>query len=316
MKNFAARFLSILFLATTLLASNVYPDRSVQYDDCCKPSCCYECSCNPLYCGALDLQLQVGAAPILWKDREHFNIIQCPGLSVGGTPSIFELFEIPKFSSFYKVPWTIGGQVGYALSDNIRVYLEVNYLQAKAKRDAELVSAPFNLTGTVVANSLAFNVGKYRLVDAYVGARYYFDRWCDRVSFFLGFKAGLVHRRHINFNVALLNPTPPAPVVIVPETPEVNFFGRNTVPSGGLNFGLDFCFCGCWSFVLTGEIVASCGPKSNGNIAFNQPGAGCDVLGPQPVLPGPVGLNINNLLIGHIGTELRFPITAAVRYSF
>ena len=76
-------------------------------------------------------------------------------------------------------------------------------------------------------------------------------------------------------------------------------FRSNTVVSGGANFGFDVCFCGNWSFVVTGEVVASCGPRSGGII---------------PTVA--TGLTNTNLVVGNVQTELRFPVTAAVRYSF
>ena len=329
MKDFASRFFLILFLITvsvftgTLNADHYRSDYRNEQQDCCQPSdccrsSCYECSCNPLYCGALDLQFHVGIAPMIWRNRGLINAVSCPStVGAPGGSAIFPLFQIPKFSTFYHAPWLIGGQLGYAISDNIRVYLEINYLQSRGKKDVALVSTTNISTAAATSNTFTFTLEKYRLVDAYIGARYYFDRWCDRTSFFLGFKAGLTHHKRVRFAAAFTAPQPPAPQVVVAESANVLFFHRNTVPSGGVNFGLDFCFCGNWSLVLTGEIVASCGPKNNKNIAFGQSGAGCGaVLGPQPVLPLVPFLSLNNLLIGGIGTELRFPITAAVRYSF
>ncbi len=304
MKFFATRLLAIFFLITFASAHNITANYETRNsDECCRTGC-YECSCNPLYCGAFDLQFQIGVAPLLWEGRGTFNAVQCPGVS--GNPAVFSLFDIPKFSHFYKVPWIVGGQIGYALSDNVRLYVEFDYVQARTKDNVSLVSL-----ATPVA-TITFDSQKYRLVEGYVGGRYYWDRWCDRTSFFLGIKAGFVHHHQVEFN-SLITP-PVSPAVAPVAFTDLVLFNRNTVPSGGINVGLDFCFCGCWSLVLTAELVASCGPQSNPNIAFGQPNAGCSGLAPQPSLPALP--NLNNLLIGHIGSELRFPITAAVRYSF
>ncbi len=306
MKFFTLRILATLFFISLMsgpLLANRYDDR----EECCEKTCntcCYECGCNPLYCGAWDLQGQVGVVPILWVDRGIINEVSCAQVVLAGSNSIFPLFNIPKFRTFFGIPWTVGGQIGYAASDNVRFYLEVNYLQARAKDTVLLATV-----GVTPATSILFNTKKYRLIDAYIGARYYWDRWCERVSFFLGAKAGLTHRNRVQWSPTIT--VSPSEGVVIPP---IDLFSRNTVPSGGINFGFDYCYCGCWSFVLTGEIVASCGPKSNSNIAFGQPGAGCTGLAVQGALPAVPG--INNLLIGTIGTEVRFPITAAVRYSF
>lgn len=274
-----AKYLFIALIASTAGVQAYHADYDyVNSGDCC-PSRCYECGCNPLYCGAWDLQLHGGVNPITWRHRGNFFINDCeldnPFVVLG---------EIRKFKDYYKTPWIVGGQVGHHWSDNTRIYLEFNYSQAKAK-DFVLLGAP----GTTTAVTLS----KYKLFDAYAGARYYWDRWCDRVSFFLGAKVGLTHHKALDGSFV---------------TGSNQFalgtfrtFESNTVVSGGADFGLDICFCGNWSFVIQGAVIASCGPASNSNsIVLIE-------AGEEPALV---------LLAGHIGTELRFPVTAGIRYSF
>lgn len=256
----------------------------------CGSSCgsCYECGCNPLYCGAWDLQVQGGVVPILWRNRTA--VTGFSGLTVGGvcTVEATTIFDnVPRFRQLFKVPWIVGGQVGYAWSDNTRVYVEFNYAQARGKSDIVLTGVD---TGTY-----DFGFGKYKIFDAYVGVRYYWDRWCDRVSFFLGGKVGFTH--HKNLSSALsFSATPPTTPALASQV----LYNRNNVVSGGGNVGLDFCFCGNWSFVITGEVVASCGPTGaliNTTSAFIPSG-------------------YYYISLGGVGTELRFPVTAAIRYSF
>ncbi len=285
------KFISCKYFALALLylfASSMQADRySQDYGVECRTRCNdYVCGCNPLYCGALDFQVQGGVLPILWYDRGQFSLIQCQGVAAANP--VIPLFQIPKFSKFFKLPWTVGFQIGYALSDNIRVYYEFDYSQAKSKSSTSLV------TSGTSPNTYVFTLSKYKLYDMYVGGRYYFDRWCEKLSLFLGFKAGFVHHNHVKFSVTS---TPPTPAVTFVS--DLNMFKRNTVPSGGLDIGLDLCYCGNWSFVLASGILASCGPKSNFNTVLNST----------------VTLS-NNFLIGNIGAELRFPVTLAVRYSF
>ncbi len=285
MKFIRCKYFSLLALACMFAVSA----RARAYDDNqgieCRTRCNdYVCGCNPLYCGALDFQAQAGILPISWHDRGQFSRVQCAGPTVN---PVTALFGIPKFSKFYKLPWTIGAQFGYAVSDNVRVYFEFDYSQAKAKNDVSLA------TSSAAPITLVFSNSKYKLYDLYVGGRYYFDRWCEKLSFFLGVKAGLVHHNRVRFSstVTIISPTT--------LTTDLELLKRNTVPSGGLDFGFDLCYCGNWSFVLTGGILASCGPKTNSIITFN------------PTVSG-----FNNLFIGSIGAELRFPVTVAVRYTF
>ncbi len=280
-KLLTAKHLSLILLLSLLGSkANAWQDDGGSRDSQCCESSCYECGCNPLYCGAWDLQVQGGVNPILWRNRGNWLALNCSA----STPLI-SYFETPKFSHLYRIPWIVGGQVGYAMSDNTRVYLEFNYSQANHK----------NNVGILAEDGSTFTFGdarKYKLFDAYAGARYYWDRWCDRVSFFLGGKVGLTHHKRLNydFNFASGNTTP---------FTDQNVYRSNTVISGGANVGFDICFCGNWSFVVTGEVVGSCGPRSVG-----------------PVATVATGLLITQLVVGSVGNELRFPVTAAIRYSF
>ncbi len=286
MKLFTAKYLSILLLATAVVGTAQATREYADDGGCCESSC-YECGCNPLYCGAWDLQVQGGVNPILWRNRDQILGVDC-SLAPAASPVAVIYDNVPKFRKLFRIPWIVGGQVGYAFSDNTRVYLEFNYSQAKGK-DSVLIPTDFN---SVVTGTFSFH--KYKIFDAYVGARYYWDRWCDRVSFFLGGKVGLTHHKRTNADIILAAPT----VANLPLA-DTNIFRSNTVVSGGGNVGFDVCFCGNWSFVVTGEVVASCGPRNVNNIPLTTSFA-----------------SISNVLPGAIGTELRFPVTAAVRYSF
>jgi len=290
------KFVTVKHVLVALLAlasaGAIQADRFIDDTMEDRGGCCfgrsYECSCNPLYCGAFDLQVQGGVDPILWRNRSDFFAVSCPVEVESLRFPIDDYVSMPKFSRIFKTPWTVGGQVGYAWSDNTRVYLEFDYVQASGKK---------NVTETAVTTdfgSMVFNLHKYRLYEFYAGARYYWHRWCDRVSIFLGGKIGLAHHRKIIFDFDIITD--------LPETfsfTDFTFAMSNTVVSGGGNIGLDFCICGNWSFVITAEVVASCGPHINNNIA-----------------PGDPSLFIRNLVAGGINSEVRFPVTAAVRYSF
>jgi hypothetical protein len=288
MKFLTAKYLSIVLLACAF-AGTINASRSDDnsYDSSC--GSCYECGCNPLYCGAWDLQIQGGVNPILWRNRGQILAVS-PVLAPA--PTVVVLYNnVPKFNKLFKTPWIVGGQVGYAWSDNTRVYVEFNYSQSKGKN---AVVIPTDLAATL---STTYSFGKYKIFDAYAGARYYWDRWCDRVAFFFGGKVGLTHHKRINADLILTNSAVTPATTLSPTA--VPQYGSNTVVSGGANVGFDVCFCGNWSFVVTGEVVASCGPRNVNNVVLSATFA-----------------NLTNILPGSIGTELRFPVTAAIRYSF
>ncbi len=251
--------------------------------DCCMSSC-YECGCNPLYCGAWDLQIQGGANFTTWRNRGPIYGIECgQAASTGQLTTVFATG--PSFKDLFKTPWTVGGQVGYHMSDNTRVYVEFDYSQTKGKSNV--------LTESIVTlTSINFYPNKYKFFEAYAGARYYWDRWCDRVSFFLGGKIGLTHHQKTTTSNFAVVPT----FVLAADS---NLYLSNTIVSGGADFGFDVCFCGNWSFVVQGAVIASCGPRA---IA--------------PIVIDPTVAGVSTLFLGNVGTELRFPVTAGIRYSF
>ena len=249
-------------------------------NDCCRSSC-YECGCEPLYECAWGLQFDAGVRPIIWTQRDHYSLFNC----FLGNTEINDLGKLPKFSHLYRLPWQVGGQVSYALSTNTNVFVEFNYAQAQSKHQEDSSSA-----------LLLFDLNKYKLYEGYVGARYYWDRWCDRVSFFLGIKVGFLHHKSIQ--------TEPLAVSDCNcDLVAYDFFRNSTVFAGGGHVGLDICFCGNWSFVITGEVVASCGPKGVNDITVCalQEDTLCGAA--EFVIPG-------------ISTELAFPVTLGIKYNF
>ncbi|CAN5200599.1 hypothetical protein BH09DEP1_BH09DEP1_2780 [soil metagenome] len=278
---------TLKYLLVALLACSAgavqanHNDYANESRDCCFSSC-YECGCNPLYCGAWDLQIQGGVNPITWRNRGDLLAVNC-GLDV----PVVNNGQLLKFKHFYKTPWIVGGQIGYHWSDNVRAYVEFNYSQAKART--------VDVAATVPDIVLEFTtLGKYKVFDAYVGTRYYCDRWCDRVAFFLGAKVGLTHHKSDSSNLTIQTPNVNPPVIIATDAV---VFASNTVVSGGADFGFDVCFCGNWSLVITGSVLASCGPRNTQVLTT-------------------VNTPVSNLFLAGIGSELRFPVTAGVRYSF
>ncbi len=280
MKHTAKYMVAVLLMCSGF----TYADREYMSEsrDCCMSSC-YECGCNPLYCGAWDLQIQGGVDPITWRNRDPMLGFECVD-SVATAITIFT--EMPKFNQLFKTPWTVGGQIGYHWSDNARVYVEFDYAQANGKSNV--------LTPAGTFTSINFYPNKYKLFEAYAGARYYWDRWCDRVSFFLGGKIGLTHHQKITTGTNFVSD----PAIAFPDG--YLLYRSNTLVSGGADFGFDICFCGNWSFVIAGAVIVSAGPSVSNPLIL--------------LTPEVAGLNL--LALGGIGNELRFPVTAGIRYSF
>ena len=265
-----------------------------------------ENSCNACDLGCWSIQIQGGIAPVIWNKRANFNVVSCnSSLGCGGTSSpVIPLFEMPKFNKLFKLPWTIGGLIGYWVSDCDEVYFEGNYRQANAKNNYT-VAPSINLSLFALQPQFVFgSTTKYKFYDFFVGARHYFDMcWCDS-SFFIGGQVGFVHHKEVDFRLtvsSLTNTCNP------PFTTGCNvLFGKNNRVAGGASIGFDFSFCGCFGFIVTADFIATCGPCGNRIITF----APCTA---DLVLPE---LRPDAFIIGSIGNEFYFPITVGLEYKF
>lgn len=283
------RILSFLLLANCAGIMQATGQMDMDEDNnynCCRTSC-YECRCEPLYECSWGLQVSGGVRPIIWINRGDFLTVNCLSTAI-----VNDIGRLPKFSQLYRVPWQVGVQGSYAMSCNTNVYAEFNYAQARFKHHENLVR--------IGTSNLVLNLSKYKLWEGYIGVHYYWDRWCNRASLFVGGKAGFIRHNRIRTGVF-------TGVLACNETTfnsNVNdFFHRHTSFAGGANIGLDICFCGNWSFVITGEVVASCGPH------------GVDALS----LSNAEAANLNDasaLLIPGIRTEIAFPVTFGIKYNF
>lgn len=297
------KLFSLKKILVLLLLASVCESSQIQARGDCQPCVReYECGCNPLYCGAYSVQFHAGVAPIVWRSRGELDIISCT--SNDANPLVVVADQFPQFKKLYRAPWYIGGKFGYDFTDNAEVYLELDYLQAKRKSNT---NNQFVILNPNLAQTLTLDLGKYKLFEVYVGARYYTDRcWCN-AAFFLGGKIGFTHHKHTNVQF-LINgsPIPVIPTSTCPDgqtgSIDNHLFSNSNVVSGGLNFGLDYCWCGNWSFVITGEVIAAGAPCSRTTAVFAN--------------PTPAPLFATGVVFGGFCTELRFPVTAGIRYTF
>jgi hypothetical protein len=295
---------SLLLFCLLFNLTSVYATR--EYDSSCGANQCREQNYDCNSCGCFDIEVRAGVAPTIWSDRGLVQAVSCNALAIPGfNRSIVDLFKLPKFSKFFHVPWIVGVHLGYEVSPCFETYIEFNYRQARGRTFELIGRDAITIPNDVLNVTFTFN-DKYRAFDAYIGARYYWTWdwcWCNEVDVFLGGKFGLVHRKKVDFAYNFSSASCVSETALTSAcTP---FFFASTRPAAGLNIGAEWCLgCGFW-LVLTGEVVATCGPKNNDNIAAIN--AGCNVL--PSILP-------SNLIIGHIGTEIFFPITLGLKYSF
>lgn len=306
--NFINRQLLMLLV---VLSSNVYQISAVE---CCvgnsyQQQRCSPVACPQITCGCFDLQFQAGIAPIVWANRGDFQIVSCNIAAndcQGFTCApIVPIFQMPKFNDLYKMPWTVGGKIGYAVTECSELYLEANYRRANGK-DCFAVNPRINIGTFIADTNFVFNtISNYTLFDIYLGVRTYVDLcWCDGFAGFIGMQVGLARHKEVTANITTSSNSNECAAPFV--TSCVQLFGKHTAVAAGANFALEYCLgCG-FALVLTAEIIATCGPNGNQNIPF----FGCT---PDIILPEAAP---SNFIVGGIGTELLFPITFGMKYNF
>lgn len=272
-------FLGMLFAYTNFAGATDQCEYT--YEDCCG--------------GCWGLQIQAGVYPTIWNKRGDLllNACDCASETVGLTP--VDLGAFPKFSSIFGLPWIVGGQLTYDWSEHFTLYGELNYIQANRKKNHPVLST--------VNPALSLGFGHYRAVSGYFGIRYYTcPLFCDTTQLFIGGKVGFLSRANIHARSLATITEIPASCSACDLVIKRDFFRHRTDVSGGVNFGADFLFCNSWSFVITGEVVATRGPRSN-CIALTDPEI--FALAGGSFLSSP-----------RIKTEISFPVTFGLKYHF
>ena len=292
----------IMFLSLGLLlsfgnsiAKEYYESSNTTYADNC-----YDCG-NPLNPCAFSLELRAGVVPTHWNKRGCIATVGCLGITPTSTTSPITLMtEIPEFKHQFKLPWTVGLHADYNLSEHIAVGLEFNYMHAREKCFSFATPLPVATAPLTVTVSFKNPLKAY---SGYLSNRYYFDRCWDSLGFFVGFKVGFEHMRSIS---AIANGNSPAitgtPIVAAAFTfPCFVAYDRSTVVSGGIHAGFDWCLFNGLSLVFTAEVVGSGAPRTNTVV---------------DIAPGLSALRTRAVLLGNIGSQIHFPVTFGLKYTF
>lgn len=239
---------------------------------------CMEDMCGSLFDGCnWAVEVKGGVVPIIWTGRK--NCLN-PGVSTS-------VIALDSFSKFFKVPWTVGVELHYGLSDCSRVYGDFQYRQAKAK--------PHTVSGIPIFSSpgvtnVVITFDKYQSYSGYLGADYLFNGWCfcDDLLFFLGIKIGATRYHRLNAILAAAD-------CIANESE--NCFARDAVVSGGGRVGFEYNWCNCFDLVFMVEFLAQGGHR-NGLVFVPTCSIGQDAI------------------LNGVGTEVVFPITLGFKYDF
>lgn len=248
------------------------------------------CGCGPLETCGWGIEVRGGVAPAIFSNREPYFLVV--GDAEEGEGRVVNWFCGPKFSDVFKTPWTVAGQLNFNTSDRNQIFAEFSY--TKAGGDS------FSRTATIrdveITNSFCFN--SFGQFGAYLGHRYYIFSFCDSsANIYFGQKVGIAHQKKVCANIVRTQPAEPVF--------NINglIYDSQTVISGGLQLGFDYCFSNCFKLLIQAEVVGT-GALDNtiSNINF--------VPGEQSAV------NASNIIVGKTGTLVIFPITIGFSYNW
>lgn len=232
-----------------------------------------------------------GVAPAILTSRGKSWLVEtAPAVGV------VTIGEFPEFSRIFNVPWTVGAEFAWNASKRVQFFLEYAFTQATGKNAS--FSASVGVVPVVTAFTSKFS--DYRTHAGYLGARYYFEplccfSCCGPIAPYVGFKAGFAWQQHISRSLTI------GTFEALASAP---YFINQTAISGGLQIGLEWWFCKCWSLLLQGEFVGTQGPRPKTNVVLDNSAA------------PPAGTGFSNLIPGHFGWVCTFPVTLGLRWTF
>lgn len=153
--------------------------------------------------------------------------------------------KAPNFSKLFEFPFSFGGSIGYNLTNQFEVFVDVSYTIAdRGKKVVAHSISPNNLS------SLKYIAGTFGALGTYLGGRYYYD--CGGTWYpFVGGKVGVVARKEVK-NRVVLNPKTDGIALGTAA-----FFASGAAFSGGAELGLDAELAEYVDFILRAEVVGS-----------------------------------------------------------
>lgn len=222
----------------------------------------------------------------------------------------------PRYDSQVQMPWTLIGDLAFAISCNTEIFIDGLYGEARGKStgyDLVFGAIPSNLDPTFpdVRAEETYTVREdystFSYVGGNIGLRHYFSSGgCG--SLFIGAKVGARHYDPLHVEINASNSDGAfEPISKV-------YYSSYNVFSGGLQIGYDIRICDCMHFVVMGELIGNCAlrPHKPGYLVSEGEtttvGEGVDLLQQyvsSVAIPG-----------RRTGTLLTLPITAGVKITF
>lgn len=238
-----------------------------QASNCCMP-------CDPLQCHQWGVRVNCSYVP-------YGLTFNRPDTIIGPFPGGF-LLSSGNRNNFF-TPYSASLEIEFALSNHVEMFGEFSYTFAKGK----VLNKTYGGIQTIEDYS------RLGIFGAYLGARYYFQRWCWGGCLFAGGKMGIASHFSRRYSVIAESPT-------FFDFRKRDISRTTIVPSGGFHLGLDYLITEGFSVDVSAEVLFTGAPKM---IDFNTP----NQLNPY---------GISRVIIGQKGPIVSYPITLGVRKTF
>ncbi len=229
-------------------------------------------------CGRIGFRFRGGIVPGLLTGRGETFIASCLL-----DPPVQSLGKLPPSKDLFKVPLYLAGEVTYTVFDNVSLFGEVSWRNAKSK--------PFSQTLKASTGQSSFDVrtNSANSIAGYVGIRLYGHSPWESIEPYVGIKMGILHNRSINGTISLNGN----------KIVQANIFPKNNVVSAGLQVGIDASITSYMKLIVQAEIVPTGAPTNNRNIKVNSTRS-----------------QLTSINVASIGTDLMLPFSIGLAYEF
>lgn len=180
-------------------------------------------------------------------------------------------------------------------------------------------SVPAGSTTLSDISSWQDNYDNYQAYGGFIGCRHFTNRfWCDSMSFWYGFKVGVLHRNRVDScSTVVYNTSNVQSICSGTDTFEQNItravFCKSNTVSGGLQIGFDYSYSDRLAFQLGFEVVAASGLRGNKNHVNDISALNC----PGSTTPFTNQLRVpSNIIVCNTGAVLNFPVWLGVSWEF
>ncbi len=169
--------------------------------------------------------------------------------------------RVPSFSDQFDLPWTVVGEISYAVSCNTEFFGDFHYGKANGKsRDYRIEYDQFGISENPdIKPAESYFIDEHysdlKYFGGTIGARHYFCQICNCAFPFFGVKAGMRHFDPVRAKIHVSRNGVPF------DEKHVSYYDSYNVVHGGFQLGLNFECNNCLQFFVMTEILGSCGLK-------------------------------------------------------